>query len=198
MDELIFILLSQMTTHQSYERVFDRLKAKAPTWDVVAGMPLRRLKGLIKDAGLSNQKAPRIKTILRRIRADFAEFSLSQLAGLETPEAERYLTSLPGVSMKTAKCVLMYSLGREVLPVDTHVLRVSRRLGFTDQKVIGARAHRDLEALVPPEFRYSFHVNAIAHGRLRCLAQNPRCGACVLKSICLNKGRVNGGAQSGV
>jgi endonuclease III len=184
LDELVFIILSQMTTYWSFERVYDRLKEVAPTWDMVRRMPLGRLKKTIKDAGLSNQKAPRIKAIFERIHRDFGRVTLEPLRQMPTTKAEAYLVSLPGVQRKTAKCVLMYSLKRKVLPVDTHVLRVARRLGFTQEKVISDRVHEELETAIAPADRYRFHVNALAHGRAVCLAKPPRCEECELRRFC--------------
>lgn len=131
LDELVFIILSQMTTFPSFERVYSRLRQAAPQWDDVLVMSLRALKQIIKDAGLSNQKAPRLKAIFARLKEDFGSVTLDPLREMKTRDAEDYLVTLPGVQRKTAKCVLMYSLQRAVLPVDTHVLRVSRRLGLT-------------------------------------------------------------------
>ncbi len=184
LDEIVFIILSQMTTYRSFERVFDRLKKIAPTWEMVRRMQLKRLKRLIKDAGLSNQKAPRIRAVLNRLRNDFGRVTLEPLRQMKTSDAEAYLVSLPGVQMKSAKCVLMYSLKRKVLPIDTHVLRVARRLGLLDDLVISEKAHRRLEAIVEPSFRYAFHVNSVSHGRSICLTANPRCPLCRLKRLC--------------
>jgi len=103
---------------------------------------------------------------------------------LTAEEAEAYLTSLPGVGIKTAKCVLMYSLGREVLPVDTHVLRVATRLDLVNPDTTRSQAHRLLEAEIPPKDRYAFHVNALAHGRAVCKAREPDCPSCPLKAEC--------------
>lgn len=184
LDELVFIILSQMTTFQSFERVYARLKASVPRWDDLLLIPLRTLKRTIKDAGLSNQKAPRLKAIFARLKRDFGSVSLEPLRAMSDLQAEEYLVSLPGVQRKTAKCVLMYSLGREVLPVDTHVLRVARRLGLTTAASICDAAHASLEDVISPRFRYDFHVNAISHGRTICLAKVPRCGSCILNRIC--------------
>lgn len=184
LDELVFIILSQMTTYWSFERVYGRLKHDAPTWDLVRRMPLAKLKKIIKDAGLSNQKAPRIKAIFERIHRDFGRVTLEPLRQMPTAKAEAYLVSLPGVQRKTAKCVLMYSLERKVLPVDTHVLRVARRLGFTDEKVISDRVHHQLENAIAPADRYRFHVNALSHGRTVCVAKSPRCEECDLTRLC--------------
>jgi endonuclease III len=184
LDELIFIILSQMTTHPSFNRVFTRLKETSCSWDRLASMPLRRLKYLIKDAGLSNQKAPRIRAIVRAVIERFGRASLDELANMDDGSAERFLTSLPGVGLKTAKCVMMYSLGRHVLPVDTHVGRLGRRLGLIRPDVTRTQVHTAIEAVVEPSDRYAFHVNALSHGRRTCLPLRPRCGECNLRPYC--------------
>jgi endonuclease III len=184
LDELVFIVLSQMTTGPSYERVFDRLKQALRTWDSLLYTGLNELKALIADAGLSNQKAPHLGAIARRLHADFGAVSLASLAGQTDEAAEHYLTSLPGVGVKTAKCVMMYALSRKVLPVDTHVERVSRRVGLLPPDTGRQHVHRILEGVVPPALRYSFHVNAVAHGREVCRARAPCCSDCVLIDIC--------------
>jgi endonuclease III len=109
LDELIFIILSQMTTRQSYGRVYDRLKTTYPSWEAILDLPLDELKEAIRDAGLINQKAPRIKAILATLKEDFGNVTLDPLREMSDEEAERYLTSLPGVGLKTAKCVLALS-----------------------------------------------------------------------------------------
>jgi DNA (cytosine-5)-methyltransferase 1 len=185
LDELIFIVLSQMTTHHSFNRVYDRLKEAAPTWDAVASMRLAKLRRLIKDAGLSDTRARWIKDILAIVRADFGAYSLSSLASLSDAEVERYLTGLPGVGIKTAKCVLMYALRRNVLPVDTHVWRVAQRLGFVHEDVSRERVHAELETIIPPTDRYAFHVNALVLGREFCIAARPRCGECPMLALCV-------------
>jgi endonuclease-3 len=103
-----------------------------------------------------------------------------------------YLTSLPGISRKSALCIMMYSLGRAVFPVDTHVWRVARRLGWTAPRPKPTDRHeRDLEAAVPRELRYSLHVNMVAHGCLVCLPYDPRCDRCVLADLCPSRGAVD-------
>lgn len=183
LDELFFILLSQMTTHHSFNRVYHRLKALGD-WETIAALPPRRLKSVIKDAGLSGQKAPRMNAILKQTRADFGRPTLDPLKHMSDEDANRYLTSLPGVGTKTAKCVLMYSLKRQVLPVDTHGLRVARRLGLVSSEVTLAKVHERLESVVEREDRYAFHVNVIEHGRKVCLPLRPRCGSCPLRRVC--------------
>lgn len=183
LDELVFIMLSQMTTGPSYERVYDRLKAAMPHWRSLTETPLADLTSLIADAGLAGQRAVRLKQIADRLVHDFGEVSLTALTPSDDDAAQRYLTSLPGVGVKTAKCVMMYSLGRQVLPVDTHTARVATRLGLVSTG--GAAAvDRDLSVVVPPSLRFDFHVNAVAHGRAVCRAVTPRCDDCALSSLC--------------
>ncbi len=183
-DEVVFIILSQMTTHHSFNRVFDRLKEAVPRWDPLLGMPIDRLRALIADAGLSGQKAPRIKGAMRRLKADFEAVTLDPLRDMDDADAEAYLTTLPGIGQKSARCVLMYSLGRAVLPADTHVWRISRRLALVDADIAYPQLHGFLHHVVRPADRYRFHVNALPLGRQVCIAKTPRCRTCPLKVVC--------------
>lgn len=183
LDELIFIILSQMTTSPSYERVFDRLKAAMPDWHILTETPVSHLTSLIADAGLSGQRALRLKQIADRLIHDFGQVSLAELVDSDDKTVQDYLTSLPGVGVKTAKCVMMYSLGRQVLPVDTHTARLATRLGLVPSGSMAA-TDRELPVVVPPPLRFDFHVNAVAHGRAVCRAIKPRCDDCVLSSLC--------------
>ena len=184
LDELLFILLSQMTTAPSYERVFNRLKAAFPSWDGLLAVSPKAVHKLIADAGLANQKAPRISELARRLQKDFGAVTLAPVCTWEDGKVEAYLTSLPGAGIKTAKCVMMYAMGRKVLPVDTHVARVLRRLGVLSEGVGGNGVHAAVEAVVPPDLRYDLHVNAVAHGRAVCKARNPKCPGCVVQKLC--------------
>ena len=182
-DELLFIVLSQMTTSPSYERVFDRLKAWSDGWERLLTAPVEELKRVIGEAGLSSQKAPKLLAIARQLQEDFGSVTLAPLGERDDEAVEAYLTGLPGVGVKSAKCVMMYAMGRRVLPVDTHVARVARRLGLSTATA-PARLHEELETVVRPDLRYDFHVNAVAHGRAVCQAKVPRCSVCVLASLC--------------
>lgn len=186
LDELIYIVLSQMTTGPSYGRVFRRLKRETGTWDEALTMPTSQLRKLIEDAGLSRQKAPRIKSVLRRIAKEFGSLTLAPLRRMTDEEVVRFLCSLPGVGVKTAKCVMMYSLNREVLPVDTHVHRVAVRLGLLEPDVATSAIHDALERVVVPRDRYALHVNALAHGRAMCSARHPQCDGCPMRRVCLH------------
>ncbi len=184
LDELVFIILSLMTTHQSFNRVYERLRNQVGRWDRLLKVNVRRLKLIIKDAGLSNQKAPRIIEILLRLKNDFGVVSLAPLRKMKDSDVEAYLTSLPGVGPKTAKCVMMYSLNRKVLPVDTHVWRLAKRLGLVSSNVSYSNVHPALEGVVLPDDRYRFHVNAISHGRAICRPVEPRCDECCIRRLC--------------
>lgn len=173
-----------MTTGPSYERVFERLRQAIPAWDDLPGMSTSDLADVIADAGLVNQKAPRFIAIARKLKDDFGRVTLSPLASCDDQDVEAYLTTLPGVGIKTAKCVMMYAMDRSVLPIDTHVARIATRLGLLDPEVPVGRRHDLLEAVVAPVHRYDFHVNAIAHGRAVCRAQAPRCIDCPIATMC--------------
>ena len=183
LDELIFIILSQMTTGPSYERAFDRVKAAVSEWRRLTETTESELALLIANAGLAGQRARRIKQIADRLVNDFGEVSRADLFHGDDEAVLRYLTSLPGVGVKTAKCVMMYSLNRQVLPVDTHTARVAVRLGLVST---GSPAAIDdeLSVVVSPPLRFDFHVNAVAHGRSVCRAVRPHCDDCVLSLLC--------------
>jgi endonuclease III len=184
LDELMFIVLSQMTTHRSLQRAYKQLKRACPTWSRIVEMSEARLKDLIGTAGLAERRASQLRAIVQRLQQDFGEATLELLRLVKTSVADKYLQSLPGVGPKTAKCVLLFSLGREVLPVDTHVRRVAVRLGLVAPDVSYGALHTVLENVVPRKDRYAFHVNAVAHGRTLCLARTPRCRLCLLRHIC--------------
>lgn len=179
MDELIFIVLSQMTTHKALVRVYDRLKSEYDDWQGLSVTSISKLKDLIRNAGLADRRAAQIKTIAVKIKKEFGSVNLESLRLWSDPEVERYLVSLPGVGVKTAKCVMLFSLGRKVLPVDTHVSRIARRLGL-----VSSHNNSHLEEIVAPKDRYRFHVNMVAHGRTTCRAVRPRCMDCCLQTVC--------------
>lgn len=183
LDELVYIILSNRTRDETFRGTFNKLKRRYPSWDRLAVKDLPRLKAILKPAGLGRLKARQIVTILRQIRQAFGRATLAPLKRMPDREAENLLTSLPGVAAKVAKCVLMYSLGRKVLPVDVHVHRVASRLGFPTKK--RPDTSQDLiEQAILPQYRYGFHVNAVAHGRTTCLPRSPRCDICCISAWC--------------
>jgi endonuclease III len=183
LDDLVYIVLSNKTSPKTARRVYDELKARFGQWKSVAVAPLRDVRRVIKPAGLASVKALQLRAALRRIARDWGGCDLRPLASLPVERAEAYLVSLPGVSEKVAKCVLMYTMGAAVLPVDSHVHRIAVRLGWTSRKRPD-QCHRDLESLIPADKRYAFHVDCIVHGRLVCRPSRPLCGGCCVRRDC--------------
>ncbi len=184
LDELVRTILSQNTSDTNSGRAFESLKRRFPTWEAVRRARISQVAAAIRRAGLANQKAPRIKTILEAIDRDRGELSLEFLRGLSTEEALDYLGSFPGVGPKTVACVLLFACSKPVLPVDTHVHRVCLRLGLIGPKVNAEKAHAELARLVRPRQVLEFHIQLIRHGRRTCLARRPRCEDCVLLVLC--------------
>ncbi len=180
LDELIFIILTLKTDYRGFSQVWKSLKARFPTWNRILHAPMRQLIAVLKPAGLSRQKGVRIKKILRRIGRERGVLSLDFLRDFSDADAEAYLKSFPGVGTKAARCVLMYSLGRSVFPVGSHILRIFKRLGLAARRLDRKKAHDPLQSLVPHNLRYSLHVNCIVHGRrakpLNLSAQSAACG----------------------
>jgi len=184
LSELVLTVLSQHTSDANSDRAFESLMAQFGNWEAVAEGDVEDIAGAIKMGGLARVKAPRIKEILRIVRERCGGFDLSFLKDLPTDEARAWLLSLPGVGPKTAACVLLFSLGRPALPVDTHIYRVARRLGLIGAKTSPDQAHEVLESLVAPEEVYPFHMYLITHGRRICKAPRPLCHLCVLNQGC--------------
>jgi endonuclease-3 len=184
-DELVSTILSQNTNDTNRDRAFERLRQRFPDWSQVRDAPVEHVIEAIRPAGLANQKAPRIKKALQRITKERGELSLDFLADLPLEEARAWLTSLEGVGPKTAAIVLLFSLGRPAFPVDTHVHRVSKRLGLIDERTSAEKAHRILEDRVPVHWYYAFHLNVIRHGRRICHARMPKCTECTLRDRCV-------------
>jgi endonuclease-3 len=184
LDELIDCILSQSTSDTNRDRAFDALKAAFPTWEAVMDAPTEAVITAIKPAGLANQKAPRIQEVLRRIHAERGELSIDFLGDLPVPEAKAWLTSFYGVGPKTAAIVLCFAFQRPAFPVDTHIHRVGQRIGFLPDGISADNAHPVMEAIVPPDDYFAFHLNMIRLGREICQARRPRCEVCPLTTYC--------------
>ncbi len=184
LDELVATILSQATADVNTERAYRELTARFPDWQSVMDAPPEAVKAAIRSAGLSNMKGPRIQAALRHIRRERGELSLDFLADLPLDEALSWLTRIDGVGPKTAAIVLLFSLGRPALPVDTHVHRVGLRLGLIPPRMSAEKAHAHLAALGLPETYYAMHINLIRHGREICVARAPRCHVCPLQDWC--------------
>jgi len=193
--ELVSTILSQNTNDENRDRAYNRLRARLPDWEQVRDAPPEQVIEAIRPAGLANQKGPRIQQALRFISRERGELSLDFLADWPVEEAKAWLSSIVGVGPKTAAIVLLFSLGRPAFPVDTHIHRVTRRLGLIGPGVSREKAHRELERLIAPEAYYAFHLNLIRHGRQVCTSRNPRCQACVLRTLCDDYLAMSDGSQ---
>ncbi len=183
---LVQTILSQNTSDVNSGGSFQSLLVSFDNWEGVADTDVDTIAYRIRRGGLGRIKAQRIKQALKEIVRKRGRLELDFLNQLALSEAEAWLQSLPGVGLKTARCVLLFSLGMPALPVDTHILRVSKRLGLISAGASLAEAHRALGEMVPPEDVYQFHVLVIEHGRRTCLARRPRCRSCALKDICIS------------
>jgi endonuclease III len=185
LDELIFTILSQNTNDVNRDRAYANLLRLYSTWDAVLAADPEQIESAIRVGGLSHQKSLRIHHILGEIKQQHGSLSLDFLQSWEMERIHNYLIQLKGVGEKTVACVLLFSLGMPALPVDTHVHRVTQRLGLVPTGIDEKKTMELLLAQVPPSDRYAFHVLIIQHGRTTCHARKPECPQCVLLSICL-------------
>jgi endonuclease-3 len=183
-DELIFTVLTQNTSDLNAERAYDTLRKSLPTWGQVIEAETEKVAELIKHGGLSNQKSARIQKILVEILKRIGHFDLEFLAAKPLEETREWFTSLPGVGPKTAAVVMAFSLRMPAFPVDTHIHRVSKRLGFIEEKTTADQAHPLMEELIPEDDRYDMHVLLITHGRQMCKARIAQCVRCPLAKEC--------------
>ncbi|MFZ1752958.1 MAG: endonuclease III [Caldilineaceae bacterium] len=184
-DELILTILSANTNDRNSLRAFERLKEQfGEDWDAIRVAPLDEIKKAIRVAGMYNQKAPRIVNALEKLHREIGAYSLDHLAGMDVDEALEYLQSFPGVGHKTASIVLLFCFRKPTFPVDTHIQRQSQRVGISRDKAPPLEVKHDWESLLPDADYYALHLNLIRHGREVCDARSPRCGECVLQTIC--------------
>jgi endonuclease III len=184
LDELVSTILSQNTNDRNRDLAFRELRRRFPTWEAVRDAPTPAVIDAIRIAGLANQKGPRIQTVLREITRERGALDLSFLARLPRDEAQTWLMHFNGVGPKTAAIVLQFSLGIPAFPVDTHIYRVTGRLGLRPPKMTVEQAHRFLEHIFPPETYYTAHLNLIRLGREICQARRPQCERCPLILLC--------------
>jgi endonuclease III len=201
--ELILTVLSQSTNDRNRDVAYLALRERFPTWEEVRDAPVDQVEEAIRRGGISKVKSARIKSILQAItdtapeRSRSAEvhadpLSLDWVPGLSVPEAQAYLTSLPGVGRKTAACVLLFALGMRDVPVDTHVSRVGTRLGLLRPKAPFEEMHGAMLELTPPGEELELHLNLLRHGRRTCHARRPACGDCALQRMCPSAFQVGG------
>jgi endonuclease-3 len=183
-DELVSTILSQNTNDNNRDHAFNSLRKHFPTWEAVCKAEAAEVIAAIRPAGLANQKGPRIQETLRLIMEQRGSLDLNFLQALPIEEARSWLLQFKGVGPKTAAIVLLFSLGMPAFPVDTHIYRVSGRIGLRPREISVEQAHVYLEALFPPNTYYAAHLNLIRLGREICIARRPNCPACPLKSWC--------------
>ncbi len=186
MHELISTILSHRTTGRNEDLAYRNMWERWGSWEAIRDAPVEELAEVIAPANYAEQKAPRIKEVLRRIIDEHGSANLDFLRDISLPEAMAWLTSLPGVGPKTASLVLLFCFARPVMPVDTHVHRVTQRVGLIGPKVDATAAHPLLLALLPPDphVLFNFHINTLRHGQRVCVWGTPRCSKCVLTDIC--------------
>jgi endonuclease-3 len=183
-DELVSTILSQNTNDINRDRAFNALRAKFATWEEVRDAPTNGVVEAIRPAGLANQKGPRIQQVLKAITKERGSLDLSFLKELSVNDARDWLTKFNGVGPKTAAIVLCFSLDMPAFPVDTHVYRVTGRIGLRPEKMTVEQAHPHLESLFPPETYYAAHLNIIRLGREICQARRPYCEKCPIVKLC--------------
>jgi endonuclease III len=182
--ELVRTVLSQNTNDINRDRAFESMKAAYPSWEKLAEAPIGKIATAIKVAGLAKIRATRISRLLKAIHESQGRYSLEFLADWQDEAIREYLIKLEGIGPKTVACVMAFSLGRNVMPVDTHVFRVSQRLGIIPPKMSVAAAHVYFDRLKNMLSLYQFHLNLIAHGRQICHARKPECAQCRLRADC--------------
>ena len=183
-DELVSTILSQNTNDVNRDRAFDSLRAKFPTWEQVRDADTDEVIEAVRVAGLANQKGPRLQQVLRDITEERGSLDLSFLKEIPLEGARNWLTKFKGVGPKTAAIVLCFSLNRPAFPVDTHVYRVTGRIGLRPEKLTVEQAHPFLESVFPPETYYAAHLNIIRLGREVCAARKPNCPVCPVRELC--------------
>ncbi|THF89047.1 endonuclease III [Deinococcus sp. KSM4-11] len=188
LDGLISTILSQQNTAPITRRQFAALKATYPRWEAALADGPDGIETVLRDAGggLSRLKAGYIHAALAHLEATRGALSLRDLRDLPDTEVRALLEGMPGVGMKTASCVMLFDLIRPAMPVDTHIWRISTRLGLTPEGWNAVKVERWFDRVLTREWaaRYTFHVSAIRHGRETCRARNPRCDQCVLLDLC--------------
>jgi endonuclease-3 len=184
LDGLIVTILSQNTNDKNRDRAFAQLKSRFSSWEETAASGIEELASTIRAAGLGEVKARYINQALKGIKERFGEYSLKGMKSWDKDKAKTFLLSLPGVGPKTAACVLLFELGQPAFPVDTHITRVCKRIGWAPWSATPEDVQSIMEAVIPQERYYGAHLNIIEHGRHICTARKPACPSCPVISCC--------------
>ena len=185
LDILIETILSQNTSDQNRDKAYRRLKARFPRWEEVLEAKTKPVVSAIRQGGLARQKAKRIREILHWIKRQQGKLSLSFLRTMDSEEIKKTIGALKGVGPKTLHCLLLFGLRREAFPVDTHIHRIGKRLGFIPERMDAEKAHEWMSPLIPKKKSLSLHLNLIRFGRSVCKARKPLCDVCFLSGECL-------------
>lgn len=184
LDILIETILSQNTNDRNRDKAFQRLKTRFPHWQDVLEAKTKSIVSAIRTGGLAEQKGRHIREILRWIKEREGKLNLLFLKKMGSEEIKKTISPLKGIGPKTVHCLLLFGLGREAFPVDTHILRIGKRLGFIPERMDAEKAHEWMVPFIPKRRSLSLHLNLIQFGRSVCKAKNPLCGVCFLKDEC--------------
>lgn len=195
LDGLVHTILSQNTSDVNSDRAFRSLKERFPRWEDAAGAETWEIEESIRSGGISRVKAERIKLLLERVKRESGGYSLDSLRDMDPERALAYLLNIPGVGRKTAAVLLLFHLGYPYFPVDTHVLRVGKRLGLIPPGANAGKAHDIMDASVPDDIKFRLHLNLVHHGRRVCRARKPECDVCCLKDMCPRIGVIEEGTD---
>ncbi len=192
-DILVETILSQNTTDLNSHKAFQRLKSAYPEWERMLGEDPDKIATIIRSGGLAPMKARRILAALTFIRKERGRLDLDFLRKKSPSEAEAWLAQMKGVGPKTRGIVLLFALKMPAFPVDTHIHRVTKRIGLIGTKINRERAQEEMAILVPASEYYNFHINLIEHGRAVCQARKPKCVVCKIRGLCDYYARIGRG-----
>jgi len=182
-NEVFYVLLSKKTNTNYYRAIFKEIALRFRPWDSLLATTNAELEQILRPLGLSKVRSQQILGIAKQLKQDFGKVTLSPLKRMSTSKARSYLLNLPGIGEKSARCVLMYSLGRDVSPMDTHATRIMHRLGLLPD-TNPVTAHKVVDDRMPSAMAYRLHVNLVAHGKEVCRGQNPKCEICDIRTAC--------------
>lgn len=197
LDTLVLTILSQNTNDLNRDRAYASLREEFPEWRDVLAAPTSKVEAAIRVGGLSRQKSLRIRELLRWTSKRFGALDLEALRDMETDEIRTLMEPLKGVGPKTLSILLLFSLGREAFPLDTHCLRILKRLAVLPEGITATEAHRVMDGLVRPGRSMPLHLNLIRFGRERCHARGPECPGCPLKRLCIFEGKTSKRSSGG-
>ncbi|MBC8179485.1 endonuclease III [candidate division KSB1 bacterium] len=184
LSNLVLTVLSQSTNDKNRDTAYNQLRELFPTWEDVMNGNVKKIADAIRPGGLANQKSERIKNILKWIHQEYGSLNLDNLCDMEPDQTIEKFTQLKGVGVKTISVVMMFSCGIDIFPVDTHVHRICRRMGFVPDKASAEKTFWEMRPLVPKEKSFSLHMNFLKLGRTICYARKPRCEICPLNKLC--------------